>query len=163
MKVTLQTCMDANAKVGERIIKGDPHHTSSNGKIMLDIMERQNMIIANSLDICRGTITRERVFEKKAEKSVIDYIVISEDLLTYLVEMTIDEARVDVLSRFVKTRNGNRTVKSDHNILRSRFSITFTRKKRSVRKEYFQFKNESSRAKFLEETNSTTKFSSCFE
>ena len=41
--------MDANAKVGEKIIKGDPHQTTSNGKIMIDIMERQNMIIANYL------------------------------------------------------------------------------------------------------------------
>ena len=121
------------------------------------------MIIANSLDICKGTITRERLFEKKAEKSVIDYIVISEDLLNHLIEMTIDEARVDVLSRFIKTRTGNRTIMSDYNILHSRFSITFNRKKRSVRKEYFQFKCEASQAKFLEETNSTTKPSSCFE
>ena len=67
---------DANAKVGERFIKSTPHNITNNGKIMMDIIERQNLTIANSLDFCKGTITRERLFAKKAEKSVIDFIVI---------------------------------------------------------------------------------------
>ena len=45
--------MDANAKVGNSIIKDDPHTRSSNGKIMMDVVERQHLVIANSLDICK--------------------------------------------------------------------------------------------------------------
>ena len=51
--------MDANAKVGSQVIKGDPHKMLNNGKLMLDIIERQNLIITNGLDTCKGTITRE--------------------------------------------------------------------------------------------------------
>ena len=57
--------MDANAKVGGKVIKGDPHNITNNGKIMMDIIDRQNLTIANSLDICKGKITRERIFDKK--------------------------------------------------------------------------------------------------
>ena len=53
--------LDANAKVGENIIKGDPNPTSNNGKIMLDIIRRHNLLIVNTSDLCTGLIIRERV------------------------------------------------------------------------------------------------------
>ena len=155
--------MDANAKVGNSIIKDDPHTRSSNGKIMMDVVERQHLVIANSLDICKGTITRQRIFEKKTEKSVIDYIIICEELLKYLIEISIDEERIHALSRYMKKKTGNKIIMSDHNVLTSRFSITFKRKPKFIRKEFFQFKSEEGKTKFLEETSSTSKFSSCFK
>ena len=59
--------MDANAKVGKVIIKGDPHDATNNGKILLEITERQNMTIVNSLTECKGVITRERTAGGKVE------------------------------------------------------------------------------------------------
>ena len=56
--------MDANAKVGKEIIKDDPNAMTSNGKIMLDIIERHNLFIANAKDMCDGVITIERVVNK---------------------------------------------------------------------------------------------------
>ena len=53
--------LDANAKLGNKVIKGDPNDISENGKIMLDIVKRQNLTVANSMSICNGVITRERV------------------------------------------------------------------------------------------------------
>ena len=38
--------MDANAKVGKEIIKDDPNQATNNGKLMLDIIERQKLKIA---------------------------------------------------------------------------------------------------------------------
>ena len=55
--------MDANAKVGHTIIKGDPHKMSNNGKLLHDIIERRNLVIRNSLDLssilltCRSFLT----------------------------------------------------------------------------------------------------------
>ena len=60
--------MDANAKVGNTIIKEDPHNMTNNGKLLLDVVQRQGLIIGNSLDICKGLITRERLFDNKSEK-----------------------------------------------------------------------------------------------
>ena len=72
--------MDANAKLGSDIIKGCPHKMSNNGKLLYDIIERQDLIVVNALEICKGTITRERIFQNKTEKSVIDYIIVSRGL-----------------------------------------------------------------------------------
>ena len=57
--------MDANATVGENIIENDPHATSNNGKLLLEIVDRQNLTIANTLERCNGVISRER---KQLEK-----------------------------------------------------------------------------------------------
>ena len=63
--------MDANAKLGSNIIKGDPHKMSNNGKLLHDLIKRQDLLVVNSLDICNGSITRERTVENKCEKSLI--------------------------------------------------------------------------------------------
>ena len=154
--------MDANAKVGSQIIKGDPHNMSHNGKLLFDIIERQNLTIANTLDICDGTITRERVFENKSERSVIDFLIICENLKKYLLEMWIDENRVHILARYVKTKTKTRIITSDHNTMYGKFSLTYNKKPRNIRKEYFQFRCEEGKKKFFQETSSNLKLSSCF-
>ena len=53
--------MDANAKVGYNVIKNDPNAMSDNGEYLMELMERNNLIICNATDKCEGTITRERV------------------------------------------------------------------------------------------------------
>ena len=52
--------LDTNAKVGSNIIQGDPHKISGNGRILIELTERHNLTIANSLNICKGAITREK-------------------------------------------------------------------------------------------------------
>ena len=141
--------MDANAKLGNKIIKNDPNEMTNNGKLLFDIIERQGLVITNSLDICKGTITRQRDLEKnKSEKSVIDYILISEDLSKHIIELKVDEEREHVLERFVKKKSGNRIITSDHNILFCKFSIVFSRKPRTLRREFFKFKCESGKKTF---------------
>ena len=88
--------------------------------------------------------------------------MVCEELSRFILEIKIDEDRIDVLSRYVKTKQGRKIITSDHNILHSKFSIMVNRKPRSIRKEMFQFKCEESRKSFLEETSSTSRFSSCF-
>ena len=76
--------LDANAKVGNTIIKDDPNQMSNNGSTMLDILERQNLFIANSSDICDGTITRERITGDKSEKSILDYVIICQKMKRFI-------------------------------------------------------------------------------
>ena len=144
--------LDANAKVGDNVIKGDPNSMSNNGQIMLDVFLRHNLFIVNSSDLCTGLITRERVLENKTEQSVIDYIIVCERMKRFLQMMTIDDQRIDVLHHYTKRKN--KVITSDHNILFSKFSLTFDRKPRKIRQEFFQFKCEESRKNFLEETSS---------
>ena len=113
---------------------------SNNGKLMLDIIKRQSLHIANSFDLCEGTITRERSVGEKSEKSIIDYIIICDKMKRFLTAMTVDDRRDYVLSRYMKTKTGTKTITSDHNVLIGKFSVTFERKQRQVRKEFFQFR-----------------------
>ena len=154
--------IDANAKLGSEVIKGDPHKMSSNGKLLYDLLERQNLIVVNALDKCKGIITRERVTENNSEKSVIDYIIISQGLLKFLLEMNIDEKKEYVLARYINNKKGKKVINSDHNLLLCKFSVRFNQKARKVRKEFFKFKCENGRKRFLEETSSDNRFTSCF-
>ena len=80
------------------------------------------------IEDARWHITREQKVENKIEKSVIDYIVVCENMLNYILEVSVDDARTDVLPRYIKTRDSTRVVQSDHNILFSKFKIAFRRK-----------------------------------
>ena len=50
--------LDANAKIGKEHIKNDPNDATANGKILIDLVERHNLTIANTLDLCKAVITR---------------------------------------------------------------------------------------------------------
>ena len=85
--------LDANAKVGPNIISNDPNSQSDNGKLMIDLLARQNLYLVNASDLCKGIITRQRIAAGRTEKSILDYIIVSEELYGQLVEMLIDEER----------------------------------------------------------------------
>ena len=51
--------MDANAKVGRNIISRDPNNvTDSNGRQLLDMIERHGLVMLNANKNCNGSITR---------------------------------------------------------------------------------------------------------
>ena len=154
--------MDANAKVGNEVIKNDPNPMSSNGKIMLDMIERQNLVIANAEDTCDGVITRERVADDKVEKSVIDYILMCERMKSFLTSVHVDEDRNHVLHRIIKNKTGAKVINSDHNILHCKFSVTFTRNPVRIKNEFFNYKSEEGMKNFLTETTTNTDLSDCF-
>ena len=133
--------MDANAKLGREIIKNDPHDISENGKLLLDILERQNLTVVNSLDVCDGTITRERKTKSRIEKSVIDYVIVCSKMKEFVKSMKIDEDRFHVLTKYASKKGLRQHKVSDHNILVCRFSIQVEIMMRTVRKEFFKLKN----------------------
>ena len=153
--VVFQT--DANAKIGKEYVKNDPNNTSANGKIVLNLCKRQNLTILNTLDICKGVITRERATVNTVERSVIDYIIVCEDMQHFLEEMKIDEDRTHVLTKY-----GKNIVQSDHNILYSKFSIQYSPIKNNHRKEIFYLKNKNSQETFLKETSDSDSLTQCF-
>ena len=55
---------DANSKLGNKIIPGDPNCMSHNGKLLYDIITRQDLIVVNATDKCSGKITR---YKKNSE------------------------------------------------------------------------------------------------
>ena len=151
--------LDANAKIGNKHVKNDPNDETPNGRILIDIVERQNMTIANTMELCKGVITRERITATKTERSVLDYIIICEGMKKFLEEMMIDEDRVHVLTKHGKRKQ----TMSDHNILYSKFSIHFDPKPKTVRREFFNLKDRECQAAFLKETSTTEILSSSFD
>ena len=89
--------MDANAKLGCDIINQYPNKISNNGRLLIDIIQRQNLIILNSHDLCQGTITQNRKTVSGEELSVIDYILVCDFLADYLAKMEIEESRIHSL------------------------------------------------------------------
>ena len=70
--------MDANTKVGNEIIKLDPNSRSSNGTLLAELCEINNLIICNATKLCQGVITRQRDTVNGRENSVIDYLMLCE-------------------------------------------------------------------------------------
>ena len=111
--------LDANAKLGRDIIKGDHHNMSPNGELLYDVITRNNMIVCNALENCSGTITRQRSTVNGVEASVIDYFIICQDMFTYFHSMKIDDK--NVLTRYAKKKMKIYVTKSDHNVLICQF------------------------------------------
>jgi hypothetical protein len=99
--------MDSKSKLGSEIIPEDPHKQSLNGKVLAGIINRHGLIVANGLNAkCSGLITRRRETKNSVEESVIDHVMITEDLETDLESIRVDEERQNVLEKTVKTKKG---------------------------------------------------------
>ena len=72
---------------------------------MAGIINRHGLIVANGIvNKCIGSITRKRVTKDTVEKSIIDHVIISEDLVEELESVIVDEKREHILSRITKTK-----------------------------------------------------------
>ena len=91
---------------------------SSNGQklhnliIKYNLITKYNLNVVNSMEICSGTFARAN---KKivGEKSVLDYVIVSDDLIRYIKNMQIDTAKQFTPWRTLKS--GKRF--SDHNAI----------------------------------------------
>ena len=155
--------LDANAKLGKETILDDPHEMSDNGKLLLDILTRQNLTVVNGMDMCEGVITRERVTKDRVERAVIDFVIVCAEMKEFVKSMLVDEKRIHVLTKYASKRGIQKHKTSDHNILVSRFSIHSEAKPRTVRSEFFQMKDLDDQRNFFQDTDSTGKLSSSFD
>ena len=153
---------DINAKLGPKIIEGDPHEQSNNGALLWSLTTRNNLIVVNRMDVCEGVITRHRKTKFGDEKAVLDYFIISEGLYSYVTKMVVDEKRADVLTKFASKKGNRKMVESDHHLLSVNFNIKFTNELKSQRVEVFNFNNLDCQKLYLEET-STDKLTECFD
>ena len=77
--------MDANSKIGPEYLKEDPHPQSRNGKLLANNLDRYALIVVNGLNQkCTGVITRVKNTTDSIEKSVIDFVVMSSDLVSHI-------------------------------------------------------------------------------
>ena len=145
---------DANSKMGPKYIPGDPHSISENGKVIEGILERHALSVGNGLaGKSRGTITRARNTVDGEEKSVIDLILLSSDLVDNLEEILIDEEKKFGLESIIKSRNRTEVKKSDHNSIITKFNFKWNKEIKKNRVEHFNLKSKEGLVKFKELTS----------
>ena len=114
---------DINAKL--EIKKGQCHQTESkNGQRLRELMLNTRTTATNLLEIHNGTWTRENR-NNPQEKSIIDYMIVSENLTQHITESNADDA--DVYQ--IKGRK-----RTDHNALTATIKITTTMKTNKLKK-----------------------------
>ena len=146
--------LDANSKLGPELIPGDPHMQTANGSFLAGIISRQNLIIGNSMACAVGLITRQRTTINGEEKSVIDFMLFSSDILENIKSVQIDEKKDYSLTRF-GTENGKSVVKeSDHNPIIGKLRLHVKNVKKE-RVEMFNLRNTECQKQFKEVTDKT--------
>ena len=120
---------DANAKLGNQLFPRDLHEQSFNGSILSELVSKHNLFILNLSDKCDGLITRQRNTIKGIELSIIDFIIVDEALMNSFENMTVDDKRLHVLTKY-STKKGFKTkIISDHNLLHAKFNIKYKKKR----------------------------------
>ena len=106
----------------------------------------------------KGIITRERHTVDGIEKTAIDFVVMSSDLVKHIESIHIDEERVHVLTKNLKTKSTVEYSESNHNIINATMNMKWSQKETNVI-EVFKYKDHEALKKFKEETTNTTHLS----
>ena len=152
--------VDANSKLGPKIIPNDKHPMSKNGKILAGIIDRHAMFVVNGSQKCKGLITRKRVTTQRTEESSIDLVITSSDMADHLVSLEVDDERKHVITKL--TRNKDK-VESDHNVLITKFNLNWHTSKEHNKNEMYNLKNKQGQAKFKQETSNTRYLTCSFD
>ena len=150
--------MDANAKIGPELIAADPNPRSPNGDLLIEMCDRNNLVICKTTELCEGVITRQRVTVNGTERSVIDFVILCQEIFAFLTSMKIDEARNYVLSKYSKSKGQVVVTESDHNPIICNCKYLWSDKiiPEKQRYEIFNFKDAEVISKFHELTSSNT-------
>ena len=94
---------DLKSKLGTEYISKDPNKITENRKILSGILERNALSVVNGMaDKCIGSITRERHTVNGVERSIIDFVIVSQDLVPEVASIMIDDERKYTLTRLTK-------------------------------------------------------------
>ena len=151
--------MDGNLHCGEEVISGDPNVTNANGKLFRTFLNNnQSIALLNRSDKCQGKITRRRNKGNKVEEAILDFALVSDELLQFFDKMIIDEEK-----KFPLTSYLNRKVThSDHSTIIIDFDIKF-KKQKPDRVEQFNLRDKEGQEKFKNILNSENNLARCFE
>ena len=103
---------DMNAKIaGENgNIMGD----TVNGKLFTTMIEHSEMKVANFHKNTVGKWTRIQNSKKGTAKSVLDYVLVEEDIMLLINEVVIDEEKFNTPFRVTKYKRGQKITYTDH-------------------------------------------------
>ena len=113
--------LDSNAKVGFQVIKSDPHPQSPNGMLLTEMIQRNNLYLCNASNKCEGSVSRRRVTKKGIEESILDFLIVCEEMSNFFQSMKIDPSCV--LTRYMKSKGKIKIIPSDHFPLFAQFKL----------------------------------------
>ena len=93
-------------------------------------------------------MTRSLEVHGNNEQSVLDFVLISDDLLPLVNSMVIDEDRKYSVTRIRKVKGKTVVTESDHNTLLVDMNLSWEKKRKVERSEIFNFKDEEGQVKF---------------
>ena len=149
--------LDANSKIGMENLKSDPNHISANGQLLMELVNRNGLIVVNSSSKCTGVITRLRRTKVSDEKSVIDYFIVCPKFFELIISMEVDESRKYVLTKYSSRMGVPCIVESDHNPLVCTLKIKWDNRIKIARKEVFKLKDTEGLIRFNEITSNCPK------
>ena len=153
---------DFNSKLGTEYISSDPHEQSENGKILSGMIERNALCVLNGLnEKCTGSTTRQRTTVNGVEKSIIDFVMVSSNLVKQVESIMIDDERKHVLEKVVNTKTGTKRTESDHNIIVTKLNVDLN-KTAIKKKEILNLKDIKGQKRFKEKTDDTDELSRIF-
>ena len=154
--------LDANAKLGNEIIEKDPHEITPNGQLLLGVVVRNNLIVCNGTTLCQGLLTRARNTVNGQEASIIDFLIVCEELFSHMEGMIVDDQKKFSIESFTKSGSKVKVMKTDHNMLLGTFDININEKVFEQRREIFKYNDIEGQKKFKELTSNDT-LSKCFD
>ena len=167
IKAKLQNTMiclefDANAKLGPEIIANDPHDLTPNGELLLGIIVRNSLVVCNGTRLCEGLLTRTRKTVNGLEESVIDFLIVCEELFNHMEDMKVDEQKLFAVESYTKTGKNVKVTQTDHNMLIGTFNAMISDKYLEQRKEIFKYNDIDGQKRFKDLTSKNI-LSKCFD
>ena len=94
-------------------------------------------------------------------KSILDFYVVCQRVLPSVTEMIIDSDRKHIITNYSKSKNGGKSVDSDHLTTLLKVNLKVSPLK-PLKIEIFNFKDREGKEKFKTNTTQTNEFSECF-
>ena len=109
-----------------------------------------------------GAITKRRVTVDKTEESIIDFVLVCENMDDMVEGLVIDEGKNHALTSFTKTKNRTKVKESDHNSMITNIKASWVKKPQIKRVEIYNIKDREGLTKFKDMTSKDTFLSSVF-
>ena len=151
---------DFNAKINNEFSTST---VSSNGKLMLEMIDEYNMKICNFSEKAEGKWTRiAQGNDGLVKKSVLDYVLLENDMYSMMTEMVVDEERFFCPYRQKKVQGTNRTIFSDHRPIIVKLAVDIGEVKgRRKQRKVWNFNDDSGYVKFEHESESDLTVEEC--
>ena len=141
---------DFNCKIGESI-KGNKKEVSKGGRRLLKMTRNSGLAILNANDKCNGVWTRIQQEQRGEKRSVLDYMLITEEHEALVKSMDIDEQKT--ITPYRDDSLPGRPVHTDHNMITLNLNLQIQARGEEIkinRKKIAKFKETTEKTQLLE-------------